>query len=112
MCSRWVRHQREQVGKGGAGEERFGGEENYFPVPKTDYPLLKPIQLFKSLTAGQNASMCQQMRLQMFKKGESVCAKGQEGHEMFIISSGALDIQITNNEGKPVQTLTILRGMR
>lgn len=78
-------------------------------VPRSDFPLLKQIPLFKSLTAEQSESMYARMKLQTFEKGDAVCVEGEEGHDMFIISSGALDIQITDNSGHP-KTLTLHRG--
>ena len=71
-------------------------------VNPRDYNLLEGVPMFAHLSKGQLKTMHENLTVQRFEKDEPVVLEGDVGHEMFIIVSGKVEIQLAHGTKRPL----------
>lgn len=61
-------------------------------------PMIAQLRIFGGVTDTQLATICQRLELWILPAGEVVFHKGDEPRHIYIVKSGKIDLQLTENE--------------
>lgn len=71
---------------------------------------LRSIEGFRSLTQADAARLCEGSERRTFAEGETILRRGDAGEEMFVLLEGAVEVRVTDDDGRLRFTTHLARG--
>ena len=72
--------------------------------------ILKNVELFRDLSDDQLSQISSISKQEVYAKGEAICKQGEPGDAMYVISTGQVEINVRDNEGRTYSALYLGAG--